>query len=185
MKSYFYITIHFSPQYEGTLFEKLENGLYKNIQTGELYRKRLLYDFGWGQEEGFELLPPLSFSALIRLLEQPAVRLQKKRLRKYTEAEIRQAEAYRNNVYGAVSVIMQDHVVELIDFLAQKIHTDYFENADISENYKCFSFDSQEVKSEGKVPGGVLTQSYEEILNSYPKWRESADEVIRQMYEPD
>lgn len=182
MKSYFYITIHFTPQYEGVVFEKLSNGFYKNVQNGELYRKRPLYDFGWGQEDGFELLPPLTFPRLIRLLEQPPVRFQKKVLRKYSKGEILQAEVYRNNVYGAVSVIMQDHVVEFIDFLSQKINTVYFENADIRENYKCFSFDSQRVKSEGKIPGGVLTRSYEEVLNQYPKWRNIADEVVRQVY---
>ena len=50
MKRYFYITIHFSPDYEGKIFLKQQDGLYINAETGELYRKRLLYDFGWGQE---------------------------------------------------------------------------------------------------------------------------------------
>ncbi len=51
MKRYFYITIHFSPDYEGTVFSKYQDDLYINTETGEIYRKRLLYDFGCGARE--------------------------------------------------------------------------------------------------------------------------------------
>ena len=78
MKRYFYITIHFSPDYEGTVFSKYQDDLYINTETGEIYRKRLLYDFGWGQENGFELMPQLSFDELIQLVEHPMVQPQKK-----------------------------------------------------------------------------------------------------------
>ena len=78
LKRYFYITIHFFPDYERTIFSKQQDGLYIDDETGELYRKRLLYDFGWGQEKGFELMPQLSFGELIQLVEQPMVLPQKK-----------------------------------------------------------------------------------------------------------
>ena len=87
MKRYFYITIHFSPDYEGKIFLKQQDGLYINAETGELYRKRLLYDFGWGQENGFELMPQLSFDELIQLVEKPMVLPQKKFWQKYTKEE--------------------------------------------------------------------------------------------------
>ena len=73
LKRYFYITIHFVPDYEGKIFSKKQDDIYINVETGELYRKRLLYDFGWGQEKGFELIPQLSFDELIQLVEQPMV----------------------------------------------------------------------------------------------------------------
>lgn len=182
MKQYFYITMHFSPEYEGTVFKKQKNDFYIHIETGELFRKRLLYDFGWGQESGFELLPQLSFDDLIMLIEQQMVLPQKKFRGKYTEAEIHKADVWRNNLYGAVAVIMQDHVEELIAFLSSKVNTNYFSNPSIRENFKCFSFDTQKAKAEGKIPGGVLTQSYAEILNKYPKWNEIAPKVILQVY---
>ena len=50
MKRYFYITIHFFPDYEGKIFLKQQDGLYITAETGELYRKRLLYDFGWDRK---------------------------------------------------------------------------------------------------------------------------------------
>ena len=61
MKRYFYITIHFMPEYEGVILSRQQGVMFLHSETGELYRRRLLYDFGWGQEPGFELLPPLSF----------------------------------------------------------------------------------------------------------------------------
>lgn len=183
MKQYFYITIHFSPDYEGTVFSKHRDDLYINTETGEIYRKRLLYDFGWGQENGFELLPQLSFEELIQLVECSAVIPRKKLLQKHTEEEIRQADIWRSNLYGAVAVIMQDHVEELIEFLSNKVDTDYFSNPCIRENFKCFSFDSQKTRAEGKLPGGVLTRSYEDILKDYPRWKEISSKVIEQVYE--
>lgn len=182
MKRYFYITIHFSPDYEGTLFSKSQGELYINAETGETYRKRPLYDFGWGQENGFELMPQLPFDALIRLVEQPPVTAQKKPRKKYTKEEIRQADIWRSNLYGAVAVIMQDYVKELIEFLTAKIDTDYFSNPDIRENFKCFSFDTQKTKAEGKIPGGVLSRSYEDILKAFPQWERISARVIHQVY---
>ncbi len=182
MKRYFYITIHFSPEYEGTVFTKLQDGLYRNIETGAVYRKRLLYDFGWGQESGFELLPQLPFHDLVKLIEQPLPLPKKRPWRKYTKEQMRQADIWRGNLYGAAAVIMQDHAEELVDFLSAKVDTDYFSNPSVRENFRCFSFDSQKARAEGKIPGGVLTRSYEDILNNYPKWREIASKIICQVY---
>ena len=185
MKRYFYITLHFTPIYEGTVLRKRKDGLFVEPETGEVYRKRLLYDFGWGQEPGFELMPQLSFNELIRLVEQPPVLAPKKPWRKYTKEEIRQADVWRSNLYGAVAVIMQDHVEELIEFLMARIDTDYFSNLSIRENFKCFSFDSQKARADGKIPGGVLTRSYEDILKDYPQWKGISSKVIYQVYGQD
>lgn len=182
MKRYFYTTIHFSPNYEGTVFIKQQDNLYINAETGELYLKRLLYDFGWGQESGFELMPKLSFDDLIKLVEQPMVPVRKKFWRKYTKAELQQADIWRSNLYGAVAVIMQDYVEELVEFLSAKVDTNYFSNPSIRENFKCFSFDSQRTRLEGKIPGGVLTRSYEDILNDFPQWKRISSKVINQVY---
>ena len=69
MKRYFYITIHFSPRYEDDILTRVYGDVFINNETGDYYRKRLLYDFGFGQENGFELLPQLSFDELIKLVE--------------------------------------------------------------------------------------------------------------------
>lgn len=182
LKRYFYITMHFFPDYEGTIFSKQQDGLYINAETGELYRKRLLYDFGWGQENGFELMPQLSFDELIQLVEQPMVIPQKKFWGEYTKEEIQLADIWRNNLYGAVAVIMQDYTDKLVEFLSAKADTNYFSNPSIRDNFKCFSFDSQKTRAEGKIPGGILTRSYEDILKDYPQWGQISSKIIAQVY---
>ena len=182
MKRYFYITIHFSPDYEGTVFSKLQDNLFINTETGEIYRKRLLYDFGWGQENGFELIPQLSFDDLIKLVEHPMMLPKKKFWQKYSKEEIQQFDIWRSNLYGAVAVIMQDHVEEFIGFLSARIDTDYFSNPSIRENFKRFSFDSKKSIAEGTIPGGVLTRSYEDILMDYPQWEKISSKIISQVY---
>lgn len=182
VKQYFYITIHFSPNYEGTVFSKYRDNFYINNKTGEIYRKRLLYDFGWGQEDGFELMPQLSFEKLIQLVECPMVIPQKKFWQKYTKEEIQQINVWRSNLYGAVAVIMQDYTEEFIEFLTVKVNTDYLSNPSIRENFKNFSFDSKKTRAEGKIPGGVLVRSYEDILRDYPQWERISSKVIDQVY---
>lgn len=165
-KKYFYITIHFSPKYKDTIFTHVKGDLYRHEKTGELFRERLMYDCGWGQENGFERLPQLTFNELIELV---------------TSCNIKINYDF-DNIVGAVSVIMQDHIEELIDFLSEQINTDYFTNSIIRENYKWFAFSTEKTWEIGKIPGGILTQSYEDVLNQYPKWREISSQVIEKIY---
>lgn len=79
-------------------------------------------------------------------------------------------------------MIMQDYVKELVAFLSTKVDTDYFLNSSIRDNFKCFSFDSQKTRAEGKISGGVLTRSYEDILKDYPQWERISSKVINQVY---
>lgn len=180
-KKYFFITIHFAPNYDET-FKCIENDLYQNVSTGEKFRKRLLYDFGWGQEDGFELLPALSFDELIKLVEHQLVPRKKKIWQKYSEKEIHDMNVHQSNLFGAVSVIMQDHIEEFIDFLSIKINTDYFMDIGLRKNYMWFSFSSQKTREAGYIPGGVLTHSYEDLLNRHAQWREISSQVISQVY---
>lgn len=181
---YFYITIHFLPKYEETEFTNVSGSIYKNTFNDKIYQKKMLYDFGWGQENGFELLPTLTFTQLIKLVEQPSP-LKKKKIfffKRYSKEEQKQYDVWHSNLYGAVSIIMQEHIEEFIDFLHEKINTDYFSNSQIRNNFKCFSFSSEKTKEMGRIPGGILTQSYETVLNQYPKWNLISKKVIEQIY---
>lgn len=182
MKRYFYTTIHFSPEYENTVLKKYRDDLYIDTHTEEIYRKRLLYDFGWGQESGYELLPELSFTDLITLVEQPPPVLKKKFFQRYTNEQIEPRLIWWSNFYGSVSVIMQDHLGEFIDFLSSKVNTDYFSDPVIRENFKCFAFNSQKAISEGQSPGGILTRSYEDVFDDCPQWKNISAKVISQIY---
>jgi len=168
-ENYFYITINFYPQYEKKIFQKIDENNYKHLKTGDIYRKRLMYDWGWGQEYGFEKLPQLSFVELLEMITE------------YKGKIFNYSKDYMNFI-GAISIIMQDHIEELIDFLAKKINTDYFSDKKTKENFKWFSFSSQKTREMGKIPGGILSQSYEEVLNQYPKWQEISNTVKEKIY---
>ncbi len=167
-KQYYYLTTNFMPNYEKTKFEKVSDDVFV-LKNGDKYKKRLLYDWGWGQEFGFEILPKPSFETLIEIVinfRNTGFNLHKKRM----------------NFYGAISVIMQDYVDEFIQFLSQKVHTDFFSNSYIRENFKFFSFSSMHMTREGKIPGGVLTESYEEVFKKNPMWIDIAELIIEKVY---
>ena len=180
-KKYFYVPVRFNLVIGGIEFKKIDDNIYKNIATGEQFRKRLMYDYGWGQENGLELLPPLSFEDLIELVEHKYSFIRKK-WHIFSEKKIIEYGRHKYNLIGAVSVIMQDHIEELIDFLSEKINTDYFDNSDIRENFKWFSFSSQKEIEAGRIPGGILKQSYEDVLNQYPKWLQISSRVTELVY---
>lgn len=93
MKRYFYITIHFSPEYEGTVLARLKDDLYINTETGETYRKRALYDFGWGKENGFYKAPLPDFDTLLELVLH---------------------SEDRDDMYGAAAIILEKYADELL-----------------------------------------------------------------------
>lgn len=45
MKRCFYITMHFFPDYEGTVFSHYRDDLYKNNATGEIFCKKIAFFF--------------------------------------------------------------------------------------------------------------------------------------------
>lgn len=177
----FYVTMHFMPRYEDE-FTCIEGDIFRNNASGMIFRKRLLYDFGWGQEYGFEKLPALSFKELIKLVECQWKLPKRTFSNHYPEKQIQEYTIYWNNLYGSVSVIMQEYVEELICFLESKMGTNYFSDSGIRENFKCFSFSSSKMREIGRIPGGNLTKSYEEVLNEYAQWRKISERVISQVY---
>lgn len=167
-KQYYYLTTNFMPNYEKTKFKKYSEDIFV-LKNGDKYKKRLLYDWGWGQEFGFEILPKPTFENLIEIVinfRNGGLNLHNKKM----------------NFYGAISVIMQDYVDEFIEFLSQKIQTDFFSNPYIRENFKLFSFSSMHMIREGKFPGGVLAESYETVLKKHPTWIDIAEDVIKKVY---
>lgn len=180
-KKYFYITVNFSPDFSD-MFKCIDGNIYMNNLTGGKFEKRLLYDFGWGQEYGFERLPVLTFGELIELVEGSVMINKKRRWTKYSQEEKRNNEISQSNLFGAISVIMQDHIEEFIEFLSDKIDSDYFSNEIIRKNYIWFSFSTKEMRENGYTPGGILTKSYEEILNEYESWKKISEKVIEQVY---
>jgi len=130
--------------------------------------------------DGFERLPSLSFQELMTLVESSYwIKPKKRRLvlsHSYERDTINEFNTLQDdNKIGAIAVIMEDHIEEFIDYLAEKIETDYFSDEQIRDNYYLFSLN-------GSPYGGIGTRSYLEVLEQYPKWKEISAKVIEQLY---
>lgn len=177
----FYLTIFFSPKYDRE-FELVQGDIYKHIASGQLYRKRLLADHGWGQESGYVRFPEPTFEELIAILKYMPDCL-KKHPFYFLSKELPELNyTYYSNVQGAVSVIMQDYVLELIDFLAEKVETEYFKNRYIRRHFREFSFDEERAGKKREIGRTVGPKAYHRIFQEYDKWKEISHKVIKQVY---
>lgn len=181
-KRVFYVTTNFMPDYDRE-FELVKDDIYKHIATGALYRRRLLADQGWGQEPGYVRFPEPTFEELIALIEYTPKRIKRNPFYIFSK-DLRELNYIcYSNLWGAVSVIMQDHVPLLIDFLAQKVETDYFKDRRIRRKFRQFVFDGRLAKKFGhRIGGGVRTKPYETIFQEHEKWNAISHKVIKQVY---
>ena len=136
--------------------------------NGSKWRRRYLFDTGWGRPLGFERLPRLEFLDLLTLVLKSDYQ--------NSTLSVREVES---NQYGAVSVIMDTYREELIDFLSSNIENkNLFENLLYRKNLKIFCFESSYMEH----MGGNGKNSYEEILNTYPEWRKISKKVNELVY---
>ena len=177
----FYLTINFSPKYD-TEFELVQGDIYKHIASGQLYRKRLLADHGWGQESGYVRFPEPTFEELIAILEYVPKRLKKRPFYFLSEELVELNYTYFSNVQGAISLIMQDYVPELIDFLAQKAETKYFKNRYYRKHFRGFSFSEEVARKKKQIGKSVGITPYYSIFQKYDKWKSISHKVIKQVY---
>ena len=175
---YFFVTTNFLPAYDNE-FIHIEGEIYQHKDSGKTYRRRLLYDFGWGQEPGYECVPALSFCQLIQLITYrrrwtPLCFISKK----HRDAN----KLHFDNFIGAVSVIMQDHQAELIEFLKRQVETDFFDNPYIRRQFQWFSVSEEQSVKLGYLPTGIGNTTFAKILDHNPAWMEISENVIRQVY---
>lgn len=182
-KQYFYLTIHhIYPDYSQT-FTHLHDDIYQHIDTGELFRKRLLCDYGWGQESGYIAWPEPTFEELITLVTYVPQSL---RRNPFFLLSKKQGELYRScsyNAEGAVCVIMQDHLDEFIVFLKNRVNTNYFDKHHIRKQFRLFSFDRQLARKWGHKYGRTVgSKSYADLFAEHPGWAEISEQVIKAVY---
>ena len=181
-KQYFFLTKHFTPDYSND-FLLIDNDIYKHIPTEKVYRKRLLYDFGWGQELGYVSYPEPSFVQLLSLIEYIPCTIKNNPLYFLSKRLCKLDQLCTNNSLGAISIIMQEYVGELIAFLENKVQTDYFEDLWMRRRFRRFVFDREKAKKFGILTSGsVNSKSYEDIFQSHAKWALISEKVIEQVY---
>lgn len=167
--NYFHMTFRCQPpSYQNFGLILLERNLYKSIKDNAVYIERPLYNLGWGNEIGYERQPCLGFSELIQLL-----------LTTPQDYELPMNEA-ESNRYGAAAVIMEQHVDELVRFLAQNVNEECFlTNNVIKNNLRIFCFDTEYYQTQG---GDSKLRRYEDIFKSNPQWKGISEKVIKFVY---
>lgn len=181
-KKLFYLTVNYCPNID-ELFTQIHDDIYENVTTGLKYKKRLLYDHGWGQEEGYVCYPEPTFNQLISLVDYVPRHIKNNPFFFLLKQNRELNTVCEHNAIGAISIIMQDYVEELIAFLKEKIETDYFDDKQTRKRFQRFVFSREKAKEFGIVTGGsVGTISYSEILQKYDGWSEISQSVIEKVY---
>lgn len=147
-KDYFRMSFRFdkkNPEEFGLTHLNKDLDQYIDINDNSYWVRRKLYDFGWGNENGFMRLPNLSFDELWRLLVESKI------------------EANR---YGAAYVIEKEYPEELLSYLISLL--DNF-NDNISGSMKeVFEIlGLEEVRNRCETTG----KSYEEVNRDYERWK--------------
>ncbi len=179
---YFYTTINFQPNYDNQ-FELIKSDIYSNSENGKLYRKRLLYDFGWGREYGYAIVPEPSFRELISMIEYVSDSIRNNPFYFFSKKKRALNKQCWDNAYGAIAVIMEEYVDELILFLQEKVQTDYFDDAYIRQRFQHFAFDRKKAHKFGICAGATINnQHYESVFNENKLWKKISSQVIKQVY---
>ena len=148
---YFLMSIRFNkttPEEFGLTRTDIDN-VYISIEDGSFWEKTDLYDFGWGNEYGFEKLPKLTFEELFELIFQSNI---------------------EENRYGAAAIILKKYSTELLELCMQLIN-----NNELSKKYldvfKILGLNYPSNRS------NILGKSYQEINELNEKWREISIKV--------
>lgn len=145
-----------------------ESGMYYQKKTNTTWQKVLLYDTGWGQPSGYERLPVLTFDSLMLLA-----------LKSDSNSTKLKPFESESNKYGAIAIIMERYISDLISFLKCNINNrEFISNPLFLCNLKAFCFDD----SLSKGNGGLGNRSYESILNDYEEWKQISKTVKEIIY---
>lgn len=114
-------------------------------EDGSRWVKRQLYDFGWGQENGYCRLPLLNFDELIDLLLK------------------------NDNVedsYGAAALIIDLHPLKLLEYCEKIISNKELERLLFINNYFHLDFPTNRCST--------INKSFEQVLEDYKRWEHIA-----------
>jgi len=146
LQRYFFMSFRFNkstPEDFG-LKKNAENGFYVYPKDNSLWVQRNLYDFGWGNEDGFVRLTECDFEQLWKLIIDSSI---------------------QENRYGSASEILRQYADQLLSKI-YPIISDPKYNYDYSLNdaLKILGLDSPYNRS------SILGKSEEQINDDYNKW---------------
>jgi len=126
-----------------------EPDVYVMTSDNSLWKKRQLYDFGWGRENGFYRLPLFGFNQLVELLLKSDI---------------------DDNKYGAAAVILDDYCEDLF-VKSNEILNDKNRKQNYFDFFKILKLDQPMNRSY------ILGKSFKEISKDFEKWKELSIKV--------
>lgn len=128
-----------------------EDDIFIMPTDNSLWKKRNLYDFGWGQENGYYRLPLPSFEELVNIIL---------------------SSDCNDNKYGAAAVILEDFCDELL-IKVQELLKDEKNIRRYIQFFKILQLEIPINRSD------ILGKSYNEISEDYEKWKDISRQVLK------
>ena len=134
-------------------FGFLPNGENEAIDPADnsIWIKTLLYDFGWGQENGFYKTPLPGFDVLMDLVL-------------YSKN--------RSDIYGAAEIILEKYPYELLAEI-EKIMTDQSRKAEFERMAEIFDLQ----RPTNRCP--VIHKAYEQMMLDFSRWEKVSEAAKR------
>jgi len=128
-----------------------ETDIYIMPSDKSLWKKRNLYDFGWGKENGYYKLPLPQFDDLVNIIIN---------------------SESKDNKYGAAAIILDDFNDDLL-FKCQEIFKDGKNAKKYGDLFKILQLDIPMNRS------STLGKSYKEISEDFEKWKDISKQVLK------
>lgn len=156
-KSYFMMSFRFDkskPEDFGLIASNDKENIFIDMKDASLWKKRELYDFGWGREYGFMRLPKLEFDELWALLENSKI---------------------QENRYGASDVIIEEYPTELMNHVLELLDIPNKIDLETKEIFGILKLDQAINRS------NIMGKSYKEIQDDFEKWQKISERVTKLM----
>ena len=140
-----------TPDEFGLVESGTDTYLYIDKIDGSIWKKKTLYDFGWGNEYGFMRLPELSFDEAWNML---------------TSSDIQE------NQYGAASLIDEKYSENLLEKIESIFSTPNFQiNERLRNAFKILDLEAGRNRSE------TQGKSYKEVIDNFNRWKNISEKV--------
>ena len=127
------------------------NGMAVNPDDGSLWKKDLLFDFGWGAENGYYRVPMPDFPHLM---------------------DVVLLEGNDEDVFGAAAIVERQYPEELLEY-CEKIILDPERVEDFEKISRVFRLDHTINRSPTRG------KQYQEILSDSERWKKISDQAVR------
>lgn len=150
MGTYFMMSFRFNKQYPQDFgLTKINHDIAFNPVDNSKWQAKLLYDFGWGKENGYCKLPIPDFTKLLDIILN---------------------SENNEDVYGATAIILDMYSEELLDKCEQLINSDIQSKA-LKKISALFNLENPINRC------NIEQKSYEQIRADFERWKKISEAI--------